>query len=273
MGRVKPVPGNSAPALLLLQRTGCPVLRAGNSGGGSGTFIHVLGAVTSHGTSQPGTIHSDSDGVGCTGGSNSNSFVGAQNDAVVAYAAPLVSNPTLPDPTKPGSITSVAAANGMPSNIVRDSLNYVYGSTALSSGGTKNEVTGRTLIGRRLVDERYFPGVKGAISSAAGVFASGASGAPTGWVKFAASVNACKPTQAQMAALGLTSASSLYIDCNGKFIGDTAGLTINAGRVYFRGWVNPSATLKMPNAHHVYIGNHDRRHRRDQPAAPARRSR
>ena len=77
VGRVKTVPGNSAPALLLLKRTGCPALRAGNSGSGSGTFIHVLGAMTSTGLSQPGTIHSDSDGVGCTGGSNSNVFIGA----------------------------------------------------------------------------------------------------------------------------------------------------------------------------------------------------
>jgi hypothetical protein len=257
VGRVKPVPGKSAPALLLLQRSGCPVLRAGNSGGGSGTFIHVLGVVTSHGTSQPGTIHSDSDGVGCTGGSNSNSFIGAQTDGIVAFAAPLISNPTQPDPAKPGSITSVAAANGAASNIVRDSLDNVHGSSALSSGGTQYEVTGRTLIGRRLVDERYFTGVKAAISGASSVFGSGASGAPSGWTTFGASVsNKCKPTQADVNALALTSASSLYVDCNGRFLGDSAGLTIPAGRVYFRGYVDPSAAVKLPNAHHVYIGNH-----------------
>jgi hypothetical protein len=255
VGRVKPVPGKSAPALLLLKRTGCPALRAGNSGSGSGTFIHVLGVVTSYGTSQPGTIHSDSDGAGCTGGSNSNIFIGAQNDGIVAYAAPKVGNPSQPDPAKPGSITSVAAANGAASSVVRDALNYVYGSTALGSGGTKQEVSGRTLIGRALVDQRYFTGVKSAISGAASVFASGAAGMPSGWVKFPASVNACKPTQAQVNALALTATSSLYIDCSGKFVGDSAGLSIPAGKVYFRGWVNPGGLVQLPNAHHVYIDN------------------
>jgi hypothetical protein len=255
VGRVHPVPGKSAPALLLLQRTGCPVLRAGNSGGGSGTFIHVLGALTSHGTSQPGTIHSDSDGLGCSGGSNDNVFIGAQNAGIAAYAAPLVSNPTQPDPTKPGSITSVAAANGAPANVIRDSLDYVYGSTALSSGGNKHEVSARTLIGRGLVDQRYFGGVKSALASASGIFSAGSASAPSGWTSLNGA-NACKPTQATVNALGLTSTSSLYVNCAGKFIGDAAGVSIPAGRVYFRGWLNPSGLVKLPNAHHVYIGNH-----------------
>ena len=56
--------------------------------------------LTSHGTSQPGTIHSDSDGLGCSGGSNDNVFIGAQNAGIAAYAAPLVSNPTQPDPNE-----------------------------------------------------------------------------------------------------------------------------------------------------------------------------
>ena len=29
----------------------------------------------------------------------------------------------------------------------------------------------------------------------------------------------------------------------------------NAGTIFFRGWVNPSGSLKLPNAHHVYIRN------------------
>ena len=254
VGRVKPVPGKSAPALLLLKRTGCPALRAGNSGGGSGTFIHVLGVLTAYGTNQPGTIHSDSDGVGCTGGSNSNIFIGAQNDGIVAYAAPKLGNPSQPDPLKPGSITSVAVANGAAANVVRDSLNYVYGSTAIGSGGAKQEVSGRTLIGRALVDQRYFPAVKSAISGAATVFASGATGAPAGWTILTGS-SACKPTQAQINALSLTASSSLYVDCPTKFTGDAAGLSIPAGRVYFRTWINPSGTLQLPNAHHVYVDN------------------
>ena len=115
----------------------------------------------------PGTIHADSDGLNCSGGSNTNIFVGAQNDGIVAYAAPLPSNPLAPDPLKPGLITSVAKQDGLSGGVIRDGLDYVYGSSALSgSGGTKNEVVGRSLITRKLVDERYFTGVKAAISAA-----------------------------------------------------------------------------------------------------------
>jgi hypothetical protein len=257
VGRVKTVPGNSAPALLLLKRTGCPALRAGNSGSGSGTYIHVLGAMTATGLSQPGTIHSDSDGVGCTGGSNSNIFIGAQNDGIVAYAAPLVSNPTSPDPMLPGFISSVAAANGAASNIIRDSLDYVYGSSAVASGGTKNEVSARPLVTRKLVDDRYFTGVKAAIGGAASVFAAGQSGPIPTWKKFPAAVDACNPTQAQVNALSLTATDDLYVDCNTgpkKFTG--GNLTILAGRIYFRNSVTPSGRLQMPNAAKVYVGNH-----------------
>ena len=254
VGRVKSGPGDSAPALHLLKRTGCPILRTGSNSGGS--YVHVFGAATSNGISQPGTIHADSDGIGCTGGSNSNIYVGGGTNGIVAFAAPLISNPSAPDPTKPGMITSVAAANGLTGTIIRDTLDNVHGSTALASGGTSVEVSPRSLITRRLVDERYFGGVKGAIAGANGVFASGATGPIPSWTKFPPSVDPCKPTPAQVTSLGLTATSRLYVDCNGKFIGDTAGLTLNAGTIYFRGWLNPARQLQMPNAHHVYIGNH-----------------
>jgi hypothetical protein len=259
VGRVKAVPGDSAPAMLLLKRTGCPVLKTGSSGGSS--FVHVLGAVSTDGSgkTQGGTIHADSDGVGCNGGNNSWVYGGLGANGIVAYAAPLAATPTAADATKPGSITSVAAANGLTGTIVRDALANVYGSTALNgTGGTRSEVTGRSLVTRRLVDERYFTGVKNAIAGANSLFnlPGMSSGSPDAtWKKFPTSVDACKPTPAQVAALNLTSTDSLYIDCNNKFVGDNAGLTINAGRVYFRGWVNPSASLKLPYAHHVYVGN------------------
>ncbi len=257
VGRVEYQPGESAPAMLLLKRTGCPILRTGSSSGGS--FIHVLGAKSSNGLSQPGTIHADSTGTGaCTGGSNSNIFIGNATHGIVAYAAPLLSNPSAPDPAKPGSITTVAKYDGLSGGIIRDSLDNVYGSSALTSGGTKNEVAGRPLVTRGLIDKRYFTGVKGAIAGASTVFATGSAGAPAGWTTFPVAVDPCKPTPAQVTALGaLTSTSKLYINCNGKFVGDMAGLTINAGTVYFRGWVNPSRQLRLPNAHHVYIGNHE----------------
>jgi hypothetical protein len=254
VGRVKAQPGDSAPALLLLKRTGCPVLRTGSNSGGS--YVHVYGAVSNNGISQPGTIHSDSDGVGCTGGSNSNIYIGGGGNGIVAYAGPLVSNPTSPDPTKPGLITSVAMTNGFSGTVIRDTLDNVHGSTALTTGGTNREVVARSLVTRRLVDERYFTGVKGATAAANTVFTSGSTGPIASWTKFPASVDACKPTPAQVTALGLTSTSRLYVDCAGKFIGDTAGITLNAGTIYFRGWLNPARTLKMPNATKVYIGNH-----------------
>lgn len=249
VGRVRTVAGAGAAALLLLQRTGCPVLTTGNSGGGSGTFIHVLGTITSRGTTQPGTIHADSDGAGCSGGSNSNIFLGAQDSGIVAYAAPLASNPSLPDPAKPGFVSSVAALYGASATVVRDSLNNVYGSTALTAGGGRNEVQGRSLIGRRLADERYLPAVRTAVSGAAAVFSSGSSGAPSGWT----TLSSCNPTQAQVAALNLTAASALYVNCTSSF---SSAVVIPAGRVYFRGTVSPSSgTLSLPNATRVYIDN------------------
>ena len=258
VGRVKGVPGDNAPAMLLLRRTGCPVLRTGSSGGSS--FVHVEGAVAPNGKTQPGTIHADSDGVGCTGGSGSNVYGGLGANGIVAYAAPVASNPTAADPTKPGSITSVAAANGITGTRIRDSLSNVYGTTALTgTAGAKTEVLGRSLVTRRLVDERFFPGVKPAISGANTVaFNLGASGPPAGWAKFPASVDPCKPTQANITALGLTPTDKLYIDCDGKFVGANSNpiLTFNAGTIYFRGWVNPAASVRLINAHHVYIGNH-----------------
>ena len=71
----RPGPGGYAPAMLLLKRTGWPVLTGGSASGSS--FIHVRGSVAdSNNVSQPGTVHSDSDGEGCSGGSNSNVFLG-----------------------------------------------------------------------------------------------------------------------------------------------------------------------------------------------------
>jgi hypothetical protein len=253
VARVKPKPGDNAPAMLLLNQTACPVLDAGSASGGS--FIHVLGAVSSDNLfSQPGTIHSDSGATASCGGSNKNVFLGTGSDGIVAYAAPQKTNHALADSTKPGLITALATYNGQPSSYVYDSLNNVYGSTALTTGGTKSAVTGRSLITRKPVDDQYHPGGVGvvtAISNANSVFANAA----TTYTKFPASVNACKPTQAEINALSLTSTSNLYIDCAGKFVGDNAGLTISAGRVYFKGWVNPSASVQMPNADHVYIEN------------------
>lgn len=264
VGRVKVTPGSAAPAMLLLKRTGCPTLNTGSNAGSS--WIRVYGAVSSDGLNrtQPGTIHSDSDGVGCNGSNNSWVYGGLANNGIVAYAAPQAANQTLADASKPGVISSYAVTLGLSGGVVRDNLSYVHGAGGINetAPGTSADVTGRALVTRSLVDNRYFTGVKGAITAANTVFISASSSAPAGWVRFPASVSdKCKPTQAQINALSLTSTSKLWIDCtaNSGFGGPGTGasnnISIPAGTVYFRGVVAPSATLSLPNAHHVYVAN------------------
>jgi hypothetical protein len=82
------------------------------------------------------------------------------------------------------------------------------------------------------------------------VFAAGS----TGWTKFPAAVDACKPTQADIDALTLTYASKLFIDCttNSGF-SPGANVSIPAGQVFFNGVVGPVNAVTLPNADHVYI--------------------
>lgn len=263
VARIQAVPGDSAPALLMLKRTGCPVLVTGASGGSS--YIHVRGALSSDGRSQPGTVHSDSDGVGCNGSNNSWIFGGLGADGIVAYAAPLAADPTQPDPSKPGQITAVAAANGIVGSPLRDSNANVYGSSLLDgTGGTHSDVGTKSLVTRRLIDERYFTGVKAAISAANGLFSAGASGAPAGWTPLSAA-NVCQPTQAEVTAsvtlANANTAGRLFIGCasssgNG-FQGTGPTLTIGASEVYFQGRVAPASNvaISLPNATKVYVGN------------------
>lgn len=256
VGRVAVGTGGYAPALLLLKRTGCPVLQSGAAGGGS--FIHVRGAMSTNGLTQPGTIHSDSDGEGgCTGGSNQNVFLGKGSAGIVAYAAPQAINPLMPDPSKPGQITSVAGANSKALNYVRDLLANVYSSAALNEAtagsATKTDPIGRNLITRGPVDDRYLAGVRTAIGQANAVFTTvnPLTAITQGFIKLVG----CKPSQLTLNLLNLTAASRLYIDCttNAGFVGDGTDLTINAGTVIFNGAVAPGATLSLPNASKVYI--------------------
>lgn len=254
VGRVKQVPGGYAPALLLLEQHDCPVLRTGSSSADT-SWIHVYGAKSSNDLTQPGTIHADSDANGsCTGGSNQQIFLGRQSNGIVAYAAPLVTDVSQPDPSKPGSITSVAGANGKASNYIYDALSNVYSSAALNPAGAaaaaKTAPTGRSPIGRLPVDQRYRLGVKAAIANASGVFAAGSAG----WTTFPAAVDACKPTQANIDALTLNSSSKLFIDCttNAGF-SPGSDVSIPAGQVFFNGVVSPGSIVSLPNADHVYI--------------------
>jgi hypothetical protein len=245
VGRVVSGPGGFAPAMLLLKWSGCNILTAGSSAGGS--KIKVVGVLSAaNGISQPGTIHSDSDGSGC--GSNENIYTGQAAGGIMAYAAPLASGGA--DPTKPGQITAYAASPsvGKSGTVLRDLDSNVCGTTgiypaALCPGVT---VAGRERVYREPIDQRFFGAVTTMRNNANSAFA-----AATSWPT---RLNNCNPTQAQVNALSLASSSQLYVNCNanGGF-NNSANLTINAGTVVFSGSVKPSATLKLPNATHVYI--------------------
>lgn len=250
VGRVKAAPGGYAPALLLLKQSGCSVLQAGSASGG---YIRVKGALsTTPGMSQPGSIHSDSDGTGC--GSNDAVFRGEKLNGIVAYAAPLETTPTLPDTSKPGQITAYAASLGAGDNLLRDGADRVCGSTALAEplGCPGSAVTGRGRVFRKPVDERYLAAARNVVTAA-----NAANTARTSWTKQANASNitltgqTCKPTQAEIDALLLTAASDVHFDCPN--FSNPAALTIPAGQIYFAGTVSPSAALSMPNARKVYV--------------------
>jgi Flp pilus assembly protein TadG len=243
VGRIDDGPGGYAPAMLLLKQSGCGILTAGSSAGGS--QIKVVGVyASSNGLSQPGTIHSDSDGSGC--GSNENIYTGQANNGIVAYAAPTSTG--VADSTKPGQITAYAAIVGLSGTVLRDSDSRVCGSTGLYSTGTcpGQTVSGRDLVYREPIDDRYLSAVQSMRGTANSVFTA----APS----WSTRINSCNPTQVTVNGLGLTSTSQLYINCNqpGGF-SPSANLTINAGTIVFSGSVKPSATLKLPLATHVYI--------------------
>ena len=242
VGRIRQGPGGDAPAMILLKRTGCPVLSTGSSGGGS--FIHVFGAISSNGRTQPGSIHADADGQGCS----TSLFEGKAANGIVAYAAPLASNPTQPDPSKPGRFTSVAGDNGVGIGIIRDNQAYVYASAALNESlagsAAKTEPTARPLVTRKPVDDRYLAGVTAAVNDAQNsVFASINAGnaAANGYTV----VGNCNPST-------VPSASKLFIDCTDNN-GYKGTALINAQTVVFNGRINPSAQVSMPNATKVYI--------------------
>lgn len=253
VGRVTSVPGGAAPAMLLLKRTGCPILQTGSNSGGS--HVYVLGALSTNGLSQPGTIHADSDGTSCTGGSNQNIFLGKAGNGIVAFAAPSVANPAVADPAKPGLISSVAAGNGITGGVVRDSNDNVCGSNLLATAAAipatpclapRKDVVGRGLVTRRLVDDRYLAAVRTIVATGNATIASHSG--------FVTPPGNCTPTQAQIDNTpGLNSNADVFIDCtaNGGF---TAPVTIPGKRFVFAGSVKPAAgTLSLPDAQKVYI--------------------
>jgi len=239
VGRVQGGPGNRSPALLLLDRHGCNVLSVGSAGNQS-SFIHVYGAASGT-SSQPGTIHADSDGSACK--LNETIFTGSINDGIAAYAKP--------DLTDHGYISSYAARLGVAQAVVADGVNHVYGSAAASEVGAgsaaKYPVSSLGLITRKLVDDRYLPGLTTAVAGAASKFAtitSAATAISNGYVV----LNNCSGNnQSDINALDAT--KPLYVDCAPyRGMGSIPNRT-----VFFSGMIGSQATTLMPNATMVYI--------------------
>lgn len=261
VGRVELTSGGDAPAMLLLRRTGCPILETGSNAGTS--YIHVYGAVSSDNRSQAGTIHADSDGSSCTGGSNQNIFLGRGTNGIVAYAAPQVLNPSAADPAKPGVLSTYAGSLGITGGKIRDSLANAHAASGLNetSPGTSAEPSGRLLVTRGLVDERYLGlgptpfGVKQAVTTAQSVFGtinSVSAATAAGWKV----IPNCDPTAAQITAAGITTSSLVYVDCTANS-GYKGTEPINGATVLFAGSVKPPSTagtsVSLPHATKVYI--------------------
>lgn len=231
VGRVVSVPGQLPPALLLLARHRCSVLSVGSAG--SPSQIRVMGA-----GSVPGTIHSDSDATGsdCGSGSNQQLFQGKQTDGIVAYGAAGA----------PGTVSSVATMNGVPSSTVYDSTYNVHGTTATTSAdaGTSSPVVGRKLVTRKIVDTRYANGVRAAIGSASPLWSLNPAAPGPGWTRVG-----CTPTAAELSS----ATSGLYVDCPSNS-GITLTGTVNARSVFLNGFLKGGA-LSMPNATAVYVNN------------------
>jgi Flp pilus assembly protein TadG len=251
VGRVKVGPGGDAPAMLLLKRTGCTpnALQIG----GTNSFIHVLGFASASGVSQPGTIHTDDDGLnGCSSSGGKQIFAGANvADSIVAYAAPSTG--------KPGRITSVAGNYGVSLPTVRDSASDVYGATGLNAGasGTHMEPTGRGLVSRQPVDFRYLSTVKSITSDSSSYFAlnftskTAANTANWGYAS-CASNGSIAPAQIDPY---LATRSGLYIDCDQ--VTSIPGETIAGWKtVVFKGSLKTAGggSIKLPDATRVYLG-------------------
>ena len=245
VGRVTLGPGGYAPAMLLLKRTGCPSLQVGSTAGSS--WVKVYGSVTQSGVSQPGTIHADSDGQGCSGAV----YYGKATDGIIAYAAPLsYAHQDQADPARPGQITSVAQQNGTTSY---DSLSKVYGSSQVSGSGGATAPTGRTLVTRKPVDDRYLTAARTAIAGAQStVF--GASPALTpgnAETTYGYKTATCNANGTVSLSSPVGAGDSLYVDCPTV----KSAPTLLAQTVVFNGTVAPGQgnTISLPNATHVYI--------------------
>jgi len=265
VGRVARDTGGYAPAMLLLRRTGCPALEIGSGGSGSGSYVHVEGRVSTNGLSQPGTIHADTDGSDCSGSSGSWVFYGksavsnVSGGGIMALAAPTVADTSVADPTKPGSITSVAGTMGVALDTIRDATANVCSSTALTTcTGTSTEPTGLGQVTRSPVDARYRSGGGGGVASMvssaqSSVFGvsmpnNAAQALALGFNKYGTCGG---PGEVTIDGVAPVESDRVWIRCNRAR--SFAGGAVNAGTVVFSGTVEPDSAMSLPNASEVYI--------------------
>lgn len=232
VGRVGADAGDQAPALLMLERTKCSVVTVNSA---ANSYLRVYGSGTT-----PGSIHADSAGTAgdCGSGSNQQMFQGQVAGGIAAYGAGGVS----------GSITSYGTLNGLSSGVASDSSARVFGSTAPNENvvGVTTPVAGRNQVTRKPIDVRYRAGITSAITAATSVWSLNPASPGGIWSRVG-----CNPTAAQLGAPNST--QGLYVDCS-QNSGITLGGTINAGSVFFNGWI-AGGTLSMPSASTVYINN------------------
>lgn len=261
VGRVARDTGGYAPAMLLLRRTGCPALEIGSGGSGANSFVHVEGKVSANGLSQPGTIHADTDGSGCSGASGNWVFYGkssvsnASGGGIMALAAPTVGNESVADPSKPGSITSVAGTMGVGLATIRDAATNVCASAALATcTGTSTEPTGLGQVTRSPVDARYRTGVANMVSSAqSSVFGvsppnNAAQALLLGFNKFGTCGG---PGAVTIPGAAPVASDRVWIRCNRAR--SLPGGVVNARTVVFSGTVEPDSPMSLPNASEVYV--------------------
>lgn len=244
VGRIEAGDAQSPVALLLLERNDCGVLEIS----GANAKIRVMGTPEGRDVdgvtvipSSPAVIHADSLGNGDDCGSGSNVYNGNKDHGIVAEES-------FEAPPRPGIITTPAlTAAGVPAKAT-DPFPFV-----ITKPGPPNEPTPRDLVTRALPDEAYLDLVRSEVYSAeATVFGAitPANAVANGYKV----LNDCRPTQAMVNALNLTSASKLYVDCTSPAGFRPTNVTIQAGTIFFNGFIASSATnLDLPNANRVYV--------------------
>ena len=147
-------------------------------------------------------------------------------------------------------ITSVAGYNGR--TTAYDSSANVYSSSALSGTGGGTPPTGRQLVTRKPVDDRYLAAVRSAVGNAqAVVFGTSLSAANAMSAAYGYKLATCSNGTVQLPAGGVTLTDKVYVDCP---VVKSSPL-IAARTVVFNGSIAPGngESVSLPNATKVYV--------------------